>query len=393
MTLGTPDERPSPQGIYVHFPFCLSKCKYCSFNSSEFEAGLADAYVNALMRDIENEAARWAGTGRFTTIYFGGGTPSLASELQLGATLRSLQRGFDVDPAAEVTVECNPATVDRAKLAAFKRLGVTRLSIGVQSLCDRELGFLGRAHTRTDALETLEAAREAGFTDVSVDLMIGIAGQTRSSLRATLAGVLGRASHLSIYILSVEAGTPLECLVASREVVLPGEEAIRELYGFAADLLAAKGFLAYEISNYSLPGCTCRHNEIYWRRGNYAGLGAGAHSHRNGWRYSKMRLPHEYIASVLTTGEAIDMSEHLSAGQMLLEDVMLAMRTRQGLDHEVLALRYGLDAGRLGRVLAGLAGDGLVVREGNFVALSPKGILVGDAVVAEIASSLAPAAP
>jgi len=393
MTPGTSDEKRFPQGLYVHFPFCLSKCRYCSFNSCEFDAGLADAYVSALMRDIASEAARWAGAGRFTTAYFGGGTPSLASELQLEATLCSLQQGFDIDPAAEVTVECNPATVDRAKLAAFKRLGVTRLSIGVQSLCDRELGFLGRVHTGSDALKTLEAAREAGFTDVSVDLMIGIAGQTRTSLAATLAGVLDRASHVSIYILSVEATTPLERLVASGEVVLPGEEAIRDLYGFAADLLAAKGFLAYEISNYSLPGYTCRHNEIYWRRGNYVGLGAGAHSHRDGWRYSKARHPQEYIASVLRAGEAIDMSEHLSADQMLLEDVMLAMRTRQGLDHEVLALQYGLDAGRLGRVLADLAGEGLVVRKGNFVALSLKGILVGDAVVAEIASSLAPAAP
>jgi oxygen-independent coproporphyrinogen-3 oxidase len=326
-------------------------------------------------------------------MYLGGGTPSLASERQLESILDSLRQGFDVDPAAKVTVEANPATVDLAKLAALRQLGVTRLSIGVQSLCDRELGFLGRVHTRSDALTALKLAGEAGFTDVSVDIMIGLVGQTRSSLAATLTGVLGGASHVSIYILSVEAGTPLERMVASREVILPGEETVRDLYEFAADLLVAKGFLPYEISNYSLPGRTCRHNEIYWRRGNYAGVGAGAHSHRNGWRYSKARRPREYITSVLGTGEAVEMSEHLSPGQMLLEDVMLAMRTRQGLDPGLLALRYDFDAGRLGRVLAELAGEGLVVIKGNFVALSPKGILVGDAIVAEIASSLAPAVP
>jgi len=395
MALGRPDEGPSPQGIYVHFPFCLSKCRYCGFNSYEFDAGSADSYASALLGDIENEAARWTegGAGRFSTIYLGGGTPSLASEQQLEAVLDSLRQSFEIDQAAEVTVECNPATVDRAKLQAFRRLGITRLSIGVQSLCDRELASLGRVHTPSDALGALEAAREAGFTDVSVDLMIGIAGQTRSSLETTLAGVLGRASHVSVYILSVEAGTLLERMVASGEVTLPGEETVRDLYGFAGVLLAAKGFLPYEISNYSLPGYTCRHNEIYWRRGNYVGIGAGAHSHRNGWRYSKAPRPRDYAASVLLPGGAIDMSEHLSPCQMLLEEVMLAMRTRQGLDPRLLALRYDLDTGRLGRVLAELAGEGLVVRKGNFVALSPTGILVGDAIVAEIASSLAPAAP
>jgi oxygen-independent coproporphyrinogen-3 oxidase len=291
-----------------------------------------------------------------------------------------------------VTLECNPATVDRAKLAAFRRLGVTRLSVGVQSLDDRELGSLGRVHSASDAVATLEAAVEAGFSEVSADVMLGIAGQTRSSLAATLSGLLQRASHVSIYMLSVDGGTPLERLVACGQVSLPDEEAVAGLYSYAARRLAAAGLLAYEISNFSLPGHRCRHNEIYWRRGNYVGLGAGAHSHLDGWRYSKIGDPREYIRSVSETGQAVAMSEHLSSDEMLLEDVMLAMRTERGLDTRSLASRYQLDTYRLARVLAELAGDGLVVRKGNFVALSPNGILVGDAVVGHLASSLAPAA-
>ncbi|HVP56525.1 MAG TPA: radical SAM family heme chaperone HemW [bacterium] len=386
------EDRSACLGIYAHFPFCLSKCRYCNFNSYEFDASLARAYVTALLEDIAREAVQWSGrTGRrFSTVYLGGGTPSLLKERQLAAIIGSLARCFEVAPSAEVTLECNPATVDAASLAAARRLGVTRLSIGVQSLDERELGLLGRRHTAEEARQAIEAAGRAGFSEVSIDLMIGIPGQTRASLARTLAGILGVASHVSVYMLSVEPETPLRRMVLAGDVALPDEETVRDLYALACEVLAAKGLMPYEISNFCLPGHACRHNELYWRRGNYAGVGAGAHSHRDGWRYSKIRLPSDYIASIARTGQALDMSEHLSSDQMVLEEIMLAMRTRRGLEPEVLALRYGLDRSRFDRVFAELEGDGLLVKEGNFVALSPKGVLVGDTVIAEIVGSLSP---
>jgi oxygen-independent coproporphyrinogen III oxidase len=384
------DPRPG-RGIYIHVPFCLAKCSYCNFNSCPSDEGVPDAYVRALVRDMECEAADWRedpGGGGFASVYIGGGTPSLLTPEQMSCITSSLASHYGLAADAEVTVECNPRTVDRRKLGAYRSLGVNRISVGVQSLAAGELRLLGRIHEPADALGALEEARAAGFTDLSADVILGIPGQDPGSLSATLRGILGRVTHVSAYVLTLEAGTALERLVAGGRVKMPDEETVIGLYGLARTVLAEAGLAPYEISNYSLPGYRCRHNEVYWRRGSYVGFGAGAHSHRDGLRYSKIQDPVRYVQAVGRPGGVVDFSEVLTPCQMLLEEVVLGLRTVEGVGFEGLAGRYDLELDRLSRLLDDLVLNGLLVRKGKNVTLSPKAVLLHDAISEEVAAVL-----
>ena len=391
----SPGARRSRQGIYLHIPFCLMKCNYCSFNSYALPSSRApapaipDQYIAALLIDIETESRGWAGQDGFASIYLGGGTPSLLTADQMKKLVTATRSAFSVEPGAEITVECNPSTASAAKLARYRELGVTRLSIGVQSLCDQELRLLGRIHTPQDALRALDLAREVGFIETSADVMLGIPGQTESSLHATLSGLVDRVTHVSVYILTADPGTPLRAMVDRGLVSLPDDDAVVDLYEAAREALSAAGLARYEISNYCRPGHRCLHNETYWRRGNYAGLGAGAHSHKDGRRYSKTKDPRKYVKSVNTPHEAIEFSEQLSREQMLLEDIMLGLRTDGGIDLAYLAACYGAAAERLNPGLDGLLAERYLVKRGNAISLSPKGILLHDAICVELASAIA----
>ena len=382
--------RVQKQGIYVHIPFCLAKCRYCNFNSFPSRQGVPDAYIDALLGDLENEARRWDAEkkGAFASIYFGGGTPSLLEVDQMATIITSLRNAYSMEADVEVTVECNPATVNLTKLAAYRDLGVTRLSIGVQSLCGDELESLGRIHKAADALEALEAAHEAGFANLSADVMLGIPGQGLASLAKTLDGIARYVTHVSVYMLTLEPGTPLHIMAARGAVELPDEETVTDLYEHARHILTQKGFSRYEISNYCLPGYECLHNDIYWQRGNYAGLGAGAHSHQDGWRYSKMRDAWAYMKIASRSGEVIDLSENLTADEMLLEDLMLGLRTARGVDLDYLASRYGMGSDRVPHLVEHLLKEGHLVKRGNYVALSPRGVLVHDAISQALASAV-----
>ncbi|MFZ1946019.1 MAG: radical SAM family heme chaperone HemW [bacterium] len=381
------------RGIYVHVPFCLAKCAYCSFNSYPVPGGVPDYYVAALLQDAAVESEGWReaeskSEAAFDTVYLGGGTPSLLGAGQLAAILASLRAGLRIRPGAEITVECNPATAGQAELEAFRELGVSRLSVGVQSLAERELRVLGRLHSADQALGALDLARQAGFDDVSADVMLGIPGQTNDTIRSTLEGVSRGAGHVSAYMLSVEDGTPMAEMVSRQELVPVEDDAVADQYQLADRVLGRLGFERYEISNWSLPGRRCRHNEIYWGRGDYVGVGAGAHSHVRGVRWSKIGDPRRYAEALAVGGDAVDFREVLTRDQRLLEDVMLGLRTDRGLDLDRLASAYGVETGPLAAVAERLAGDGRVVRKGNSLTLSTKGALLHEAISTEFAAAL-----
>ncbi len=381
-------------GIYVHIPFCESKCAYCAFNSRPTPLGAPSEvpadYVSALLLDIEKESAVWTPV-RFESIYLGGGTPSLLSPQQIESIMDSLSRHFRIEESAEVTIECNPGSIDLARARAYRDLGVNRISLGVQSMCEAELHALGRRHGATDSLAALEALRSAGLKSVSADVMLGIPGQCPESLRATLEQLLAQVDHVSAYLLSVEPGTEFGRLADRGCLDLPPESEVLELFGQAERELRARGFTRYEISNWSRPGHECLHNLMYWRRGEYAGFGAGAHSHRGGIRYSKVERSEEYIARLRGGIDPVDMRERLTEDQVLIEKIMLGLRTERGLDLSGLRERHEIDERRMDAAIADLIGQGLLARTGNSLQLTPNGIKVCDSVTESVSvSALSP---
>ncbi len=266
-------------GLYVHIPFCVRKCRYCDFFSLA-QPERMERYLDALYREIHTFAQHdWS---TFDTVFFGGGTPSLLSGKQAQALLHELQQCFSIAPDAEITFECNPGTLDKEKLLAYQEAGVNRLSIGVQSLDDRLLQRIGRIHTKDAFLESFRLEREAGFSNINVDVMHGLPGQTKEDYLNTLSAVVSLSpEHISAYGLILEEGTALFDDVASKRETLPDEDDVYEMQDAGIAYLEQQSYARYEVSNFAKPGHVCRHNLNYWANGAYLGLGAGAHS---AWR-------------------------------------------------------------------------------------------------------------
>lgn len=377
-------------GLYIHIPFCLSKCRYCAFNSYPVPDGVPDYYVRALLRDAGREAPGWEGM-EFASVYLGGGTPSLLNVDQLEKIVAAIHSRFKVSPQAEITAECNPNRLTRELLHAYMGLGINRLSLGVQSLSDRELSFLGRRHSSVEARRAFEISRSAGLENISADLIVGIPGQNRKSLTRSLETVCAFADHVSVYLLSVEPGTGLDRLVASGEIAMPDEDEMVQLYDPACALLGSAGFHRYEISNWCKPGSECVHNTMYWKRGGYLGLGAGAHSHLDGSRYAKVSDPWAYALDLAGDGDGVEMRERLDPFQMFMEELMLGLRTDRGIDAAATAAKYGVDSHPLMGRLGSLCAEGYASKKRNQILLSAKGLLLHDAITEELVSSVCPA--
>ncbi|NTU43857.1 MAG: radical SAM family heme chaperone HemW, partial [Nitrospirales bacterium] len=257
------------RSLYIHIPFCIRKCSYCDFYSIPFDSSLADEYTRAICREME---LRGGLAADLRTVYLGGGTPTMLSVKNLGDIMACIEKTFALAPGAEVSIESNPRTITREKARALREAGIKRISIGVQSFRDRELLILGRSHNTEDALRAVEIAREAGFSDISLDLMYGIPGQGLSDWEESLSAVLAlRPEHISTYELTPEGGTPIAARLQRGDLILPPEETVEEMYFRTIDALEGQGYRHYEISNFSLPGHECRHNLNYWERGEYLG--------------------------------------------------------------------------------------------------------------------------
>ncbi len=282
--------------LYLHIPFCRHRCSYCDFNTYTSVGDLKGEYTAALCREIEQVGQLAGGKRPCHTIFFGGGTPSLMPPAMMGQILQTIRRHFALTDDAEITMEANPGTVDRDYLTAVHNLGVNRLSFGVQSAIASELALLEREHDFPAVIAAVADARAAGFDNFSLDLIYGVPGQTLASWEQSLRAVLDfQPSHLSLYCLTIEPGTPMNRWLGNGRIQPPDPDFAADQYELAAKILAEHGLGHYEISNWALPGQECRHNLVYWRNQEYLGLGAGAHGSANGYRYEIVKQPRVYI--------------------------------------------------------------------------------------------------
>lgn len=347
-------------GVYVHVPFCRHRCHYCDFNTYEGLDGLHAPYVDALEREIAGTPAE---LGPATSVFFGGGTPTLLAPAALGRILRAVESSIGVAPGAEVTVEANPETVDEAAFAALLDAGFNRFSVGVQSLSPQVLQRLGRTHSAGTALDALAAARRAGATDVNADLIFGSPWETPEDWRRSLDGIVAAGTtHVSAYALTVEEGTPLATLVATGREPDVDPDVQAERHGVASEVLGDAGFVRYEVSNWARAGHASRHNVLYWNAGDYAGFGAGAHGHESGRRYWRKRLPRDYVDAVASGTSTEAGSEELTARARAGEAMTLGLRLVSGVDEEAFYGRHREARDEIGAVADDLCAQGWLVR-------------------------------
>lgn len=347
-------------GVYVHIPFCARRCDYCAFATWTDRHHLHTAYADACRREIASAAMEPA-----TSVFFGGGTPSLLA----AHLLTSILREVELAPGAEVTVECNPDTVEEALLEAYLEAGVTRLSFGVQSMVPDVLRALGRTHDPTSVVRAARLARTLAFDSWSLDLIYGAAGETHRQWAFTLDAAIDlEPPHLSAYALTVEAGTPL----ANDPNRHPDDDTQADRYLMAEAACVTNGLESYEISNWARPGHECRHNLLYWSQGSYRGIGCAAHSHEGGRRWWNVRTPERYISAVGSGRSPIAAEERMDAESVRVEALQLSLRTRRGVPRSALS-----DGDRA--VLAGL-----VTEEDGRIRLSPKGRLLANEVAVRL---------
>lgn len=365
-------------GVYVHIPYCVSRCPYCDFNTYVGIEDTAPSYVDALLRDAEAWANRAPGR-EVGSIFLGGGTPSLLDPSLVQRLMDGLRRAFVVSDDAEVTMEANPDTVDVRCLERFREAGVNRVSFGAQSFAPHVLAMLGRAHSVERIAGAFREARAAGFENVNLDLIYGTPGESEDDWRLSLERVVALApEHVSAYALTIEAGTAFGVDVAAGRMPAPDDDDQAAKYELAMDLLAHAGYEHYEISNWAAPGRASRHNLVYWTQGDYAGLGAGAHSHVHGVRSWNEKLPRTYIDRA---PDAVAGEERLDAVTRADEWLALRLRLTAGLDIDEAQVRMGRD---LGSALERAAGLGLIDIADGRLAPTRRGLLLGNALVVEL---------
>ena len=324
-------EAGTTAGIYVHVPFCLTRCGYCDFNAYAGLERLQPRYLRALLAEASLAAPAWDGV-RFASVFLGGGTPTAMEPADLKALLTHLRDRFRVDDDAEVTTEANPDTVDRAKLEQLRAAGFERLSMGAQSFDPAVLRSLERVHSPASVRRAFDAARDAGYDNVNVDLIYGADGEGLDSWEETLRETVMLApEHVSAYALTIEPATPLGRKVAAGEVPAPDPDLQADMFAAACDVLGSAGYAHYEISNWAKPGYECRHNLGYWERRPYLGLGAGAHSYRDERRWWNVRPPEEYLTRVESGELPEGGAEELEPSDAYLEEVFLRLRTLTGI--------------------------------------------------------------
>jgi oxygen-independent coproporphyrinogen-3 oxidase len=364
-------------GLYIHIPFCLSKCPYCDFYSVS-SLSLLPAFLDALFREMELYRGR---IGPCDTVYIGGGTPSLLDPWQLEAILKGVRENFPLLPDTEITLETNPADLDQASLASIRALGINRLTIGCQSFDQAMLSFLGRRHSADQAVNAIEAACSAGFANIGLDLIYGIPGRGMEAWMATLRRALSFApAHLSCYQLTVEPETPLGIRYRQGAFSLPDEILQYEFFMKTAEMLEDAGYVHYEVSNFARDmTLASRHNQKYWDHTPYLGLGPSAHSFAANLRWWNYRSVDCYIAALKSGNPPVEASEGLTMEQLQLEALYLGLRTKKGIHLKDYATRYCLDLfARKGDRLTPLQDEGLIAIDDGYLYPTRAGLAVAD---------------
>jgi len=370
--------RNEPASIYLHVPFCVKKCYFCSFNTAPDGPGAVERFLPALLGEMDLVGrAPWAAAVDLRSVFLGGGTPSLLPAEAMTQILERLRTRFGMVAGAEVTVECNPESVSRERLEGYRRAGVTRISLGVQSLDDRILPTLDRLHTAAQARAAFDAARAAGFSDVSVDLIYGLPGLDLPTWETTVEEALGwNPDHLSAYALTLDEGSLWH---AAGVTGVPPEETTTAQYRRLAELAADAGFEHYEVSNYARPGHRSTHNQIYWHAEEYLGLGPGACGFLGDVRYGNVK-PVERYGAMVAAGEApVDTHETLTPRQRMAERLILGLRLGDGVPSAWLEERVALAPARLPATLEAWRESGLLAESNDRVRLTEAGFLLSDA--------------
>ncbi|OGQ02688.1 MAG: hypothetical protein A2W38_05400 [Deltaproteobacteria bacterium RBG_19FT_COMBO_58_16] len=407
--MGVQGEEKSREGIgvYIHIPFCASKCPYCDF-SSVAVAGLTGpveiekGYTDCVIRELESFASTGPApqTRLLQSVYIGGGTPSLFSPQSIARIIGSVKAAFTPAPDCEVTIEANPDSIDEAKLDGYLKAGANRLSIGVQSLDDAELKTLGRVHTADKAVLAFKSARKAGFANIGADLIFGIPGQSEARFASSLSRLIALCpEHISVYGLTYEEGTPMTAVkeAGGFDGRLPTDEVEEAMYRLAQAMLAEGGYCHYEVSNWALPGFESRHNRRYWLGGEYLGLGSGAHSYMRagtnggpwGVRWWNDASIERYCALIMDTdgegGSARAFTEKLGRREAMVESLMLGIRMPgRGVEGAQFRRAFGLFPAEAFPRCAALISQGLLRLRGDDLLLTDRGLLLSDSVFAEL---------
>lgn len=387
----------SGMGLYVHVPFCKTKCPYCDFNTYQGIENLMEPFLPSLKAEIQS----WGGTlahPAVTSIFFGGGTPSYLPPGYIEQILASIQSSYQVDSAAEITIEANPGDLDAAACAGILAQGVNRLSIGVQSLDNDLLNLLGRRHQASEAVDAFQAARQAGFDNVNLDLMYGLPNQSIDQWRKTLDSLTSlEPEHISLYALTLEEGTPMYRWAEEGKIPEPDPDLAADMYQYARESLAAAGYHHYEISNWSLPDRACGHNLVYWENGPYLGVGPGAHSRLGDWRFWTVLSPRDYntkatawaqsgiqpaddfVETVLESVQTLGGWEHLGLETICSETMFLGLRLLDGLNLSDASARTGVDmADKFQAPIQECIDLGLLVRDGDCLKLTESAYLIAN---------------
>ncbi len=367
--------------IYVHIPYCIKRCGYCDFNTytpSELQDGATLEIVSADYIDAVVQELQSAPKDKVSTIFFGGGTPSLLPAKDLGRVISAIREHNGLVHDAEITLEANPDSVTPEKLAEYISVGFNRISFGAQSFVPHVLSTLDRTHNPDNVKKAVDAARAAGFSSISVDLIYGTPGETLDDWRITVESALALdIDHISAYALIVETGTKLAAQIKRGDIAIPDDDAMAEMYLLVDSLCEAHGMSWYELSNWSKPGHECKHNVAYWHNANWWGLGPGAHSHINGERFWNVKHPSAYKTRVFAGDSPIHEREKLTEVQIQDEKIMLSIRMREGISFEDLAPHH------LER-LAIYKENGYVSLHDECVTLTPVGRLIADRIVREL---------
>lgn len=371
------------KGIYIHIPFCVHKCIYCDFLSAPADDDVKYAYTKALINEIRNTADRQV-KDKITSIFFGGGTPSVLPDCCIADILMAVRDCFDISDDAEITMECNPGTVNESRLSEYRAAGVNRLSFGLQSADNNELKMLGRIHTFEQFVESFRLARNAGFNNINVDLMSAIPGQTEATLENTFDKVMAlQPEHISVYSLILEDGTYLADNIDKFPPV-PDEDEDRRMYHMTKERLHSAGYERYEISNYSRPGYKCRHNLLYWNRGAYYGFGCSAAGFIGNERYSDIRDVKKYIELNGDIEKLHENIEILTKEDAMEEFMFLGLRKMAGVDVMDFQRRFGVPIENVyAKEIEHNIDKGLLIRQGDMLKLTEYGIDICNTVMSD----------
>jgi len=367
-------------GLYLHIPYCLHKCGYCDFNSHPENQEESIRYVDALLKELRAYSSK---KHTVSTVFIGGGTPTILLPSQLKQILDTVQQNFNLTSDCEITIEANPATLKLQTLQEIRTAGYNRISIGVQSFDEKELKLLERVHNEEEIHSTIHQARSAQFENLSIDLMFALPHQTTEKWCSHLNQAIDKnPDHLSTYNLTIEPATAFFKLHKKGKLCLPHEDIQLEMYKTTIQTLEDAGYQQYEISNFSKPGMESRHNINYWNNGEYLGMGAGASSYLNGERFKNTNLPSNYIREIGAKENAIETRERLEPMQAMGETLMLGLRLLKGISIDVFENRFQVSFQKVyGKILEPLLNQELIIFNQNRIALSKKGLFLADSVI------------